>query len=107
MDFFDYATTHDLARRAGLTNDPHAAFYRELQAARVSGAFPRRARNGGRVQPLRLLIEPLQYGRRPCYKLWPGINALLARVGLNVPVDLHGTRPSGTRCGLAMSTSSV
>ena len=33
MDFYDYATTHDLTRRAGLTNDTPAAFYRQLQAA--------------------------------------------------------------------------
>ena len=40
MDFFDYATMHDLVRRAGLTSDSPATFYREMQAA----AFVERAR---------------------------------------------------------------
>jgi hypothetical protein len=40
MDFYDYVTTHDLSRQAGVTDEPPAKFYRELQAA----AYVERAR---------------------------------------------------------------
>lgn len=40
MDFYDCATTHDLTRWAGLTDDTPAAFYRQNQAA----AYVERAR---------------------------------------------------------------
>lgn len=86
MDFFDYATMHDLVRRAGLTNDPPAAFYREMQAA----AFVERARGvqGMAVEYNRCTSEMNWCSAgRPYYKLWPGIIPLLAGVGIDVPVD--------------------
>lgn len=86
MDFFDYATMHGLVRRAGLTNDTPAAFYREIQAA----AFVERARGVERmaVEYSRCASEFNWYSvGRPYYKLWPSIIPLLAGVGIDVPVD--------------------
>jgi hypothetical protein len=86
MDFYDYATMHDLLRRAGLTKEPPAVFYRELQTA----AYLERARGveGMAVEYNRYTSEYnwCQAGR-PYYKLWPGIIPLLAGVGVDVPVD--------------------
>lgn len=86
MDFYDYATTYDLSRRAGVTDEPPAKFYRELQAA----AFVERARGvqGMAVEFNRYASELNWFnGGRPYYKLWPGIIPLLAGVGIDVPVD--------------------
>ena len=86
MDFYDYATTHDLSRRAGLTNDAPAAFYRQLQAA----AYVERARGvqGMAVEFNRYASELNWFSAgRPYYKLWPAIIPLLAGVGIDVPVD--------------------
>ncbi|HVA50212.1 MAG TPA: hypothetical protein VNH11_27905 [Pirellulales bacterium] len=86
MDFYDYATTHDLTRRAGLTNDTPAAFYRQLQAA----AYVERTRG---VQGMAVEFNRYQselnwsLAGRPYYKLWPAIIPLLAGVGIDVPVD--------------------
>lgn len=72
MDFYDYATTHDLTRRAGLTNDTPAAFYRQIQAA----AYVERARG---VQGMAVEFNRYQselnwsLAGRPYYKLWPAI----------------------------------
>lgn len=86
MDFFDYAKMHDLVRRAGLTNDSPAAFYREMQAA----AFVERARGvpGMAVEYNRCASERnLCSAGRHCYKLWPNIIPLFTDVGIDVPVD--------------------
>lgn len=88
MDFYDYATTHDLTRRAGLTNDPPAAFYRQLQAA----AYAERARGvkGMAVEFNRYQSElNWSLAGRPYYKLWPAIIPLLAGVGI---VEIPGSR---------------
>lgn len=86
MDFYDYATMHDLLRRAGLTKEPPAVFYRELQTA----ACLERARGvpAMAVEYNRYTSEyNWCHAGRPYYKLWPGIIPLLAGIGVDVPVD--------------------
>jgi hypothetical protein len=86
VDFYDHATTHDLTRRAGLTDDIPAAFYRQLQAA----AYVERARgaHGMAVEFNRYQSElNWSLAERHYYKLWPAIIPLLAGVGIDVPVD--------------------
>jgi hypothetical protein len=62
VDFYDYATTHDLSRRPRLTNETAAALS-PIAGRRLRRTCPRRAGHGGRVQPLLVGVELAQ--RRP------------------------------------------
>jgi len=86
MEFHDFATTHDVARRLGLTNEPAARFYQQMQGVAIQGH--RRGVPGTASEFNRYHSELTWYDAgRPYYKLWPAVIPLLAGVGIEVPVD--------------------
>src|SRR5712691_7263789 len=86
MEFHDFCTTHDVARRLGMTDQPAGRFYRELQSVAILGhrrGVPGTASEFNRYQSELNWCD----AGRPYYKLWPAVIPLLANVGIEVPVE--------------------
>ncbi|HUY31386.1 MAG TPA: hypothetical protein VMV69_01290 [Pirellulales bacterium] len=86
MEFHDYSTTHDVAKRLGLTDKPADRFYHEMQALAIAAhrhGVPGTASEFNRYQSE---LNWYTIGR-PYYKLWPAVIPLLAGVGIDVPVE--------------------
>ncbi len=86
MEFHDFATTHDVARRLGLTDEPATRFYHQMQGVAIQAHRRGIAGTASEYNRYQSELNWCDAGR-PYYKLWPAVIPLLAGVGIEVPVE--------------------